>query len=175
MRSGAWSSGWRSRPTPAIRQRFDAAYRAQCRDPARLQAIWEDYRAGASSDREPDDADRGQRTISCPVLALWGADGALPHVYEDPLALWRTLAPDVEGRAIDGAGHVLVEDAPAEVTELLVAFFAGERLPQRTSVARGHEIAFVWLQSSSAAGVRASLQSASFWQPFPRIGHDARF
>ncbi len=63
------------------------------------------------------------------MLAQRGADGALPHFHEDPLALWRTLAPDVEGRAIPDAGHFLVEDAPAELAEILVAFFAGARLP----------------------------------------------
>ena len=114
-----------ARYPPEIRE----AYRAQCRDPATVQAICENYRAGATIDRELDDADRGRRTISCPVLALWGADGALPHFYEDPLALWRTLAPGADGRAIAGAGHFLVEDAPAEVAELLAAFLAGERLP----------------------------------------------
>ena len=100
-----------------------AAYRAQCADPATVTAMCEDYRAGATIDRELDDADRGRRTIACPVLALWGGAGALPRFYEDPLELWRVYAPEINGHAIDGASHFLVEDAPEEVAAELVAFF----------------------------------------------------
>ena len=101
-----------------------SVYRAQCSDPATVEAMCEDYRAGASVDRGIDDADRGRRTIACPALALWGADGALPRFYDDPLALWRGYAPDITGRAIPRASHFLVEDNPGEVAEELLAFFA---------------------------------------------------
>ena len=84
----------------------------------------EDYRAGATIDRELDDADRGRRTIACPVLALWAGDGGLPHFYADPLELWRGLAPDVRGGAVPHTSHYLVEDAPAEVASELLGFFA---------------------------------------------------
>ena len=63
------------------------------------------------------------RTIACPVRALWGGAGALPRFYEDPLELWRPYAPDVTGRAVEGASHFLVEDAPAEVAADLGGFF----------------------------------------------------
>jgi haloacetate dehalogenase len=92
-----------------------AAYRAQLEDPAFVTAICEDYRAGASIDREHDEADRGTRTIACPVRSVWGGAGALPRFYADPLEPWRTLAPGVTGRAVAGASHFVVEDAPAEV------------------------------------------------------------
>jgi haloacetate dehalogenase len=100
------------------------AYRAQLTDPATVAAICEDYRAGATIDRALDDADRGERTIACPVRALWGGAGALPRFYEDPLELWRPLAPAVTGRAVAGASHFLVEDAPGEVAEDLGGFLA---------------------------------------------------
>ena len=99
------------------------AYRAQLSDPATVEAICEDYRAGATIDRALDDEDRGARTIACPVRALWGGAGALPRFYEDPLELWRPFAPEVAGRAIDGASHFLVEDAPGEVADDLAGFF----------------------------------------------------
>jgi haloacetate dehalogenase len=99
------------------------AYRAQCGDPATVEAICEDYRAGATIDRTIDDADRGLRTIACPVRALWGGDGALPRFYDDPLDLWRVFAPQVTGRAVEHASHFLVEDAPRLVAEELVTFF----------------------------------------------------
>jgi haloacetate dehalogenase len=100
-----------------------AAYREQIADPATVTAMCEDYRAGATIDRELDDADRGRRTITCPVRALWGAEGALPRFYDDPLELWRALAPEITGRAIDRASHFLIEDEPDAVAAELEAFF----------------------------------------------------
>jgi haloacetate dehalogenase len=99
------------------------AYRAQCADPDSVAAMCEDYRAGATIDRQLDDADRGRRTIACPVLALWGSDGALPRFYDDPLDLWRVYAPQITGRAVQNASHFLVEDLPGVVVEELLAFF----------------------------------------------------
>jgi haloacetate dehalogenase len=101
-----------------------AAYRAQVSDPATVEAMCEDYRAGATIDRALDDADRGTRTIACRTRALWGGAGGLPIFYEDPLELWRPYAPEIEGRAIEGASHFLVEDAPGEVADDLAGFFA---------------------------------------------------
>jgi haloacetate dehalogenase len=101
-----------------------AAYRAQCADPATVAAMCEDYRAGATIDRELDDADRGEKTIMCPVRALWGGAGALPLFYDDPLELWRPFAPEATGRAVEWASHFLVEDAPDEVAQELVEFFS---------------------------------------------------
>jgi haloacetate dehalogenase len=99
------------------------AYRAELRDPDSVTAMCEDYRAGATVDRDYDDADRGIRTIACPVRVLWGAHGALPHFYDDPLELWRAYAPEVTGRGVDGAGHFLAEDAADDVAADLDAFF----------------------------------------------------
>jgi haloacetate dehalogenase len=100
-----------------------AAYRAQLDDAAFVEAMCEDYRAGAGVDREHDDADRGRREIACPVRVLWAADGALGRFYPDPLELWRPYAPDVTGRAI-AASHFLAEDAPEEIAADLLEFLA---------------------------------------------------
>ncbi|MBV8217096.1 MAG: alpha/beta hydrolase [Solirubrobacterales bacterium] len=105
-------------PEPVI-----AAYRAQLADPEAVQAICEDYRAGASVDRELDEADRG-RQIACPVLVLWGTRGALEPLYGDVLAVWRPWARAVRGRGVE-ASHFLVEDRPDEVARELEAFFGG--------------------------------------------------
>ena len=101
-----------------------AAYRAQLDDPGAIEAMCEDYRAGATVDRALDDADRGARTIDCPVRVLWGAAGALPLFYDDPLALWPPYAPAATGQGVDGAGHFLAEDEAAAVAEDLLAFLA---------------------------------------------------
>jgi len=102
-----------------------AAYRSQLADPDFVTAMCEDYRAGATIDRALDDEDRAAgRTVACPARALWGGGGALPRFYEDPLELWRPLAPGITGRAVEGASHFFVEDAPEEVAADLAAFFA---------------------------------------------------
>jgi haloacetate dehalogenase len=98
-----------------------AAYRAQLDDPGVVQAICEDYRAGATIDVEHDEADRGARRIDCPVLVLWASRGALPVFYGDVLAIWRAWADDVQGHALD-ASHFLVEDRPEETAAALAAF-----------------------------------------------------
>ena len=98
-----------------------ATYRRMLDDPGVVEAICEDYRAGATIDREHDDADRGARRIECPLLALWSAPGALPRLYGDVLDVWRPWAREVTGRGLQ-ASHFLVEDRPDDVTGELTAF-----------------------------------------------------
>jgi len=98
-----------------------AGYRAILDDASTVEAICEDYRAGATVDREHDDADRGRRRIECPLLALWSARGALPRLYGDVLDVWRPWAADVTGYGLD-ASHFLVEDEPELVGKSLAAF-----------------------------------------------------
>jgi haloacetate dehalogenase len=99
-----------------------AAYRAAFRDPARVHATCEDYRAGATIDRALDEADRAAgRKITAPLLALWGGTG-IPARGESPLEVWRRWATNVSGKAIEG-GHFLPEEAPQATAEALAAFF----------------------------------------------------
>jgi len=99
-----------------------AAYRELLDDPTLVQAVCEDYRAGASIDIEHDDADLAAgRRIDCPTLVLWGTRGALPRLYGDVIDVWRPWAPDVRGAAID-ASHFLAEDRPQETADALLAF-----------------------------------------------------
>jgi haloacetate dehalogenase len=105
-----------------------AGYRALLDDASTVQAICEDYRAGATVDREHDDADRGTRRIECPLLALWSARGALPRLYGDVLDVWRPwVAGGPAGHGLD-AGHFLAEDRPEEVADDLRAFLARSAL-----------------------------------------------
>lgn len=99
-------------------------YRRMLDDPDVVQAICEDYRAGATVDRIHDDNDRkAGRRISCPVLALWSARGALPRLYGDVLEVWRSWAADLSGMAVD-ATHFLAEDAPEVVVREMLSLFA---------------------------------------------------
>jgi haloacetate dehalogenase len=98
-----------------------AVYRRLLDDPGFIEAVCEDYRAGAGIDRVDDEHDRERgRRIECPVLLLWSAAGALPAFYGDVIAVWRPWAVNVRGRGLD-ASHFLVEDRPDEVAAELAA------------------------------------------------------
>ena len=117
--------GWGS-PAGVFGPEVRAAYVDALRDPAHVHAICEEYRAAATLDREHDQADLAAgRRIGCPVLALWGAGGALDTWYAregGPLALWRAWSDDVQGHAVD-AGHFFPEEAPGPTAGALRRFF----------------------------------------------------
>jgi haloacetate dehalogenase len=119
---GAWGS-----PAETFDDDVRKAYIAALREPAHVHAICEEYRAAATIDREHDAADRrAGRRITCQTLALWSARGPLSTWYADaggPLALWRELADDVDGRPVDG-GHFFPEERPTETADALRAFFS---------------------------------------------------
>jgi haloacetate dehalogenase len=96
-------------------------YHRAFRDLETIHAVCEEYRAAATLDFAHDEADRGRRRIACPVLALWGGQGALTSRY-DVLEVWRGWADDVRGRALD-CGHFLPEEAPEETYAELRSFF----------------------------------------------------
>jgi haloacetate dehalogenase len=97
-----------------------AEYIAQFRDPERVHAICEEYRAAATLDYQHDEADRARRRIACPTLALWSATGAVAAWYE-PLEVWKAWADDVRGGPM-ASGHFLAEEAPDETARRLVEF-----------------------------------------------------
>ena len=104
------------------------SYRAALDDPAAVEAICEDYRAGATIDADLDLGDReAGRTIASPTLALWAGRGGLPRFYADVLDVWRPWAPDVRGKALD-ASHFIAEDRPEELATDLLGFL-GEQGP----------------------------------------------
>jgi len=109
----------------AGREKFDpqalADYLRCCHNPDTIHAMCEDYRAGATIDYALDEADRGQRRMACPLLALWAKHGQLEAWY-DVLAIWREWADDVRGHAIN-CGHYLAEEAPQETADALAEFF----------------------------------------------------
>ena len=118
--------GWGS-PANAFGSEVRAAYIDALRDPARVHAICEEYRAAATLDHEHDLADRqAGRRIACPVLVLWSGRGPLATWYAEvggPLALWRAWANDVHGGPLD-AGHFFPEEIPQQTADELSGFFA---------------------------------------------------
>ena len=101
------------------------SYRAQAADPARVAAMCNDYRAGATIDREIDAASKADGVrISAPLLFVWGAHG-FPARTGDPLGIWRAWADDVSGAEIAESGHFAMEEAPDAVVEAVLPHFLG--------------------------------------------------
>lgn len=100
-----------------------ASYRRQAADPARIAAMCNDYRAGASIDRALDEEDRkAGRKIAAPTLFVW-ARGGFPSRTGDPLGLWRAWAEDLAGVEIDGSGHFAMEEVPQQVLDAVLPHF----------------------------------------------------
>jgi haloacetate dehalogenase len=99
-----------------------AEYLRCLQDPATVHGICEDYRASAGIDLDHERADLAAgRKIACPMLALWGAHGAVGKCF-DPLAEWQALAADVRGHALD-CGHYIPEEAPQALLDQVLPFF----------------------------------------------------
>ena len=93
------------------------------RDPLRIHAMCEDYRAGATLDFEHDKADKDAgNTITIPMLALWGNAG-IAQSAATPLDVWKSWATKVEGHAVK-SGHFLTEEDPDGTGKALLEFFA---------------------------------------------------
>jgi haloacetate dehalogenase len=99
-----------------------AIYLEQYRDTARIHAQCEDYRAGATIDRDLDQADRdANRRLDCPVLVLWSS-GYLAGKANSPLASWRRWADEVYEQAFE-CGHFIVEEQPQQAAQAMRDFF----------------------------------------------------
>jgi haloacetate dehalogenase len=99
-----------------------AAYRRQAQDPARIAAMCADYRAGATTDRDIDEADRAAgRRIPAPLMFLCGAHG-FPAQTGDPGALWKAWAEDVRTATCE-SGHFAMEENPQAVLDTFLPFF----------------------------------------------------
>ncbi|MEJ6392911.1 alpha/beta hydrolase [Gymnodinialimonas sp. 2305UL16-5] len=105
-----------------------ASYRAQGADPVRVAAMCNDYRAGATIDREIDQTSRatGQK-IKAPLLFLWASNG-FPARTGDPLGCWRDWAEDLTGVELEGTGHFAMEEVPEPVLEAVRAHFLPRRV-----------------------------------------------
>jgi haloacetate dehalogenase len=104
-----------------------AEYMETYRDPERVHAVCEEYRAAATLDIEHDQKDREEsRRIMCPMLHLWAVGGPLDTFYEKDggaLGIWRKWADNVQGRAMKG-GHFFPEENPTETAEILANFLS---------------------------------------------------
>lgn len=106
--------------TPFAPEAF-AEYLRCLSEPGAAHSLCEDYRASATIDLEHDRADRDAgHKIACEFLALWGADGVVARCF-DPLAEWRRVAQNVQGRALP-CGHYIPEEAPDALLATVLPF-----------------------------------------------------
>jgi haloacetate dehalogenase len=113
----------KSRDLSAFSPEALAHYRALLQDPARVHAVCEDYRAGATFDRVLDEADLSAgNKIECPTFVLW----ARSYLPGDPLAVWKTWCTNLTGASID-SGHFLAEENPRDTLAALLPFLDSVR------------------------------------------------
>ncbi len=117
------ASQTKSKTLDAIDRRALEHYLAAFRDPSRVHAMCEDYRAGAYADYEIDKTgsrrrqqDHDSRCWRC------GATPASPRSAATPLDTWKNWATNVSGAPID-SGHFLTEENPDATAKALKAFF----------------------------------------------------
>ena len=119
------ASQTKSKTLDAIDRRALEHYLAPFRDPSRVHAMCEDYRAGAGADYAYDKADHDAgNKITIPLLALWG-DVGIATAAATPLDTWKTWATDVRGMPID-SGHFLCEEDPDATAKALLEFFSAQ-------------------------------------------------
>ncbi|MEM8774859.1 MAG: alpha/beta hydrolase [Pseudomonadota bacterium] len=97
------------------------AYRNAWRDPDTVRGMCNDYRAALSHDFADHEADLGKR-ITCPLLVLYGDDGAMAKAYNVP-ETWGAKATYMEAQAMPG-GHFFIDSHPTDTTAALKRFFS---------------------------------------------------
>ncbi len=118
---GDWAGARKTDGLALLAPEAVAHYRSFMREPDRVHAICEDYRAGYFFDRPLDAADRetGHKILP-PTLFLWGKN-YLGGGQSDPLAIWQRWCETVSGQEID-SGHFLAEENPADVLRSVIPF-----------------------------------------------------
>ena len=116
----SWAKGHR---LDAFDSRALESYREQISDPARVHAMCEDYRAGASIDRRFDLADKTRGVkITAPLLFIWSKLG-FPATTGAPLSLWKAWAQNLSGAEVD-CGHFMPEENPDALLAAAVPFLS---------------------------------------------------
>lgn len=118
---------WAKPGTDPFDPRAMEHYLTALRDPRRIHAACEDYRAGAYADFEHDRTDfEAGRKVTVPMQVLWGSSGVSANAGT-PLDTWRTRATEVSGGPVD-AGHFLCEENPAATMAAMLPFLASTGL-----------------------------------------------
>jgi haloacetate dehalogenase len=110
---------------PTFNEKFDPRaiqhYLTALRQPARIHAMCEDYRAGAYDDFEHDKANFDEGTkISIPLHVIWGSRGVASGVTK-PMQSWQRWATAVTGEEVE-AGHFMCEENPKATSAAILRF-----------------------------------------------------
>jgi haloacetate dehalogenase len=101
--------------------KIEEDYLKSFKQPERIHATCEDYRAAASIDLEHDRLDRDQ-LLEIPIQVLWGAKGVVGKQFK-PKEIWQKYSSyNVGGCAID-SGHFIPEEKPLDTIKELTNFF----------------------------------------------------
>lgn len=112
---------WAGNATPLADSAI-AQYSHHFRKASVIEAMAEDYRAGATVDLLHDQQDRAAlNKINCPVFVPWGNQ----YTPNSPLSIWHNWADDVQELSLD-CGHFVAEEAPEQCAEALIEFFKEE-------------------------------------------------
>ena len=96
-----------------------AEYSRHIRKATVIEAMVEDYRAGATIDLLHDQQDRdANKKITCPVFVPWGKQ----YMAKSLLPIWQRWADNVTELPID-CGHFIAEEEPEVCAEALIDFF----------------------------------------------------
>ena len=96
-----------------------AEYTKHFRKPSVLQAMAEDYRAGATIDLVHDQQDiKAGNKITCPVFVPY----AKQYTGQSLLHIWQNWASDISELCID-CGHFIAEEEPQICAQALKSFF----------------------------------------------------
>ena len=96
-----------------------AEYRRAWRDPAAIKTMCNDYRAAIDVDLPLDTSDLN-RTVDCPALVLYGADGAMAKAM-DVGATWADRLSNMKSAAISG-GHFFPDQSPKATAQAIASF-----------------------------------------------------
>lgn len=113
--------GWGASKIEDFAQEQLCHYRAAWRKPDVIAGMCNDYRAALEVDFANDRADLDHK-ITCPILIMYGADGAMAKAYDVP-ATWAGQCTDMRHVGIPG-GHFFPDTAPKETMDALVNFLS---------------------------------------------------
>jgi haloacetate dehalogenase len=100
-----------------------AEYTRHFRKASVIEAMAEDYRAGATVDLLHDQLDRAaQKKIHCPIFVPWGNQ----YTSSSLLSTWHKWADNVQELSLD-CGHFVAEEAPEQCAGALTKFFMESR------------------------------------------------
>ena len=102
-----------------ISEEVFSEYLKHFKDPKTMHAMCEDYRAAATIDLEHDENDIATK-IMCPLLVLWGANGAMGKLF-NVLETWKERASNVTGKGLP-CGHWMTEQLPEQVYDEVYNF-----------------------------------------------------